>query len=130
MLAWALVEPTHVLGDTAVYGQAFLWGESSLRVNVGREIVWFVDRWEIAQQAMFAVAAITCVVVVILNSPRALRLVALALLGLIGMALQRSFAGDGVMLPSFVALIAWTVAVLGMAVLRPPHARATSAPAH
>jgi len=123
MLAWAFLEPTHVLGDTAVYGRAYLWGESSLRVNVGREIVWFVDRWEVAQQATFAMAAIACVVVLIQSSSRALLVVAVALLGLIGLALQRSLTGDGVMLPSFVAVVAWTVAVMVMTVLGHRQAR-------
>jgi hypothetical protein len=110
VLALALVVPTHELGDAAVYGSAYLWGESSSRVNVGREIVWFVDLWEVAQHVLFAMATITCVATII--SGRRIALVALALGGLIGLALQRSFSGGGVMVaPSFLVIVIWTLTV-------------------
>jgi len=109
LLSLALVSPTHKLGDTAVYGDAYLWGESSIRVHQATTIAWFVDRWEVAQHALFALAAIACIVVLI--SGRCLALAALALAALAALATQRAVTGDGISLPFFLMHIAWTLAI-------------------
>lgn len=119
VLALSFVWPTHELGDTAVYGKGFLWGESSMRVNAGGRIIWFVDRWEIAQQALYGVAAVACVFTVANNSARALRIVAMAFAWLVALAVQRSVAGDGVVLVNwFPVVVAWTLVISVVSVLR------------
>ena len=55
--------PTHDLGNTAVFGKTFLWGESSTRVFQSTSVAWFVDPLEAFQQAafLFTVLLFLCV---------------------------------------------------------------------
>lgn len=107
--------PTHELGHTAVFGRAYLWGESSIRCNAGVEIVWFVDRWELGQHCLLVLSALTGLAV--LAWKRGLDLMALSFAGLVAVDLRRTVEADGsgwpqVALPAFWAFAAWAL-VLG-----------------
>lgn len=96
----ALLVPTHELGDTAVYGRAYLWGESSSRVNCGTQICWFVDHLERAQHALVGVALLTALLALVRRSFSVAIPVGASLL-LWALAVVRASRGDGVALPFF-----------------------------
>lgn len=99
LAASALVTPTHVLGDTAVYGRAYLWGESSSRVNCGTTICWFVDGLEPAQHALTAAVLVTTTASLVRRVPTWAPFG--AMLVSIALAAVRSIRGDGVALTYF-----------------------------
>ncbi len=93
LLARSLSTPTHVLGSTAVFGRAYLWGESSARVNHGTRVVWFVDRWELVQHFVFGGAVVAALVAMVCG--RGVALLAVLLTGLLSLDLKRAIAVDG-----------------------------------
>lgn len=98
--ASSLFVATHELGDTAVYGRAYLWGESSSRVNCGTQICWFVDRLEPIQHTLLALALLTAVLALALRRVRVcVPLVVTA--ALLALAAVRAANGDGVALGYF-----------------------------
>lgn len=116
--------PTHALGDTAVFGRAYLWGESSTRCNAvgeaGPEIVWFVDRAEVAQHLAFGL--VIALSLACLASGRRLGLVALSFSGLLGLALRRAIDVDGppvgVALPFFWLVAGWALVLCSVSIER------------
>lgn len=116
--------PTHALGDTAVFGRAYLWGESSARCNAvgeaGPEIVWFVDGAEVAQHGAFGLVvalSLACLV-----SGRWLGFVALSYACLLALDLRRAIDLDGppvgVALPIFSVLVGWAFVLCGLSTAR------------
>lgn len=61
VLGCSIFLPTRELGDTAVFGRAYLWGESSLRTFPAAGASWFVDELEKAQIALFIFSVLTAV---------------------------------------------------------------------
>lgn len=54
----AAIFPTRELGGSAIFGRAWLWGESSSRIYRGAGTVWFVDGMEVLQHALFGLQVI------------------------------------------------------------------------
>lgn len=93
LMILCLLTPTHALGDTAVFGDAFLWGESSSRCNQGRAIRWFVDDWEVLQHALFGVVVVGAAAALLTGEGQSAIAVPLALL--LALDLRRSIDVDG-----------------------------------
>lgn len=113
LLLVMLFVPTHELGDTAVYGHAYAWGESSSRCNAGGiggssvGPVWFVDAWEVAQQSVFGLAALFALATTFRARWMIVVVVLLAMLVLL--SVQRAVSGDGIMMPGALVLPACVV---------------------
>ena len=58
LLLLGLVFPTRELGSTAIFGRAWMWGESSSRQFRGARTVWFVDGLEVVQHLLYALTAL------------------------------------------------------------------------
>lgn len=80
LLAVGLFAPTRQLGHAALFGRAYLWGESSSRIYRGAEVVWFVDGLEVAQHGLFVLTGLSAFT---LMGGRLWTRGALALLGLL-----------------------------------------------
>lgn len=128
LLVAAIVWPTHQLGNTAVFGEAYLWGESSIRTNTGTSIVWFVDGWEVVQHAVFACT--WAVALVAVAKPRVLVASGSLLAALVALDLTRAIKVDssnwvGTTSPLFWIIIAWVLmlctALVALRKLRTPY---------